>query len=361
MDTLKNYTKYQQLAEILKTRLQASPTGDRLPSVRSLMKRFDVSQHTVMSALRLLEEDRMISRRHGSGVYRSESNRVPVIAYCRPQTPAPDVELKENALLTACQNRGWKLLVHRFDPAHVDVLAEEINADAFVLMPEMITFNSPLLARLVQNNIPCVVLGRNTGGAHLDFTTGDDDAILKELLRGLVDRGHRRMAFLVSEPPFFEVQERVSAFIQMCQLLNLSAPLVLDAKLEYGQNGFTHSARFLKNYIAALPEKRLPFTALITCSHAGSIPALRVLHEAGFNVPLDCSLCCMGCDPMAQYAIPSITNASTHYAELAEGCLRIIDQRLQGNKAPLLFESIVYRANWRESVGQAPTELGDRV
>lgn len=354
MDTLNNHTKYQQLAEILKTRLESSPNGERLPSVRALMTRFKVSQHTVMSALRLLEQEKLISRRHGSGVYRSDTNRLPIIAFCRPQTPSTDIDLKENALLEACLHHGWKLFVHRFDPNHIDVLADEINADAFVLMPEMITFNSPLLTRLVQNELPRVVLGRNTVGAHLDFVTGDDNSILKELLIGLVERGHRRLAFLVSEPPFYEIQERVKSFNQMCQLLNVESSLVLDAKVEYGRSAFIQTAEFLSTYFKSLSGKRLPFTALISCSHAGSVPALRALHEAGISVPQDCSLCCMGSDPMSPYAIPSITNATTHYTELAEACLRVLDQRLHGDKTPLLFESIIYRATWRESTGAAP-------
>jgi DNA-binding LacI/PurR family transcriptional regulator len=302
-----------------------------------------------MSALRVLEEEQLISRRHGSGVYWSEVNRQPVIAYCRPKSPATDLDLKENALQVASDARGWKFHVHRFDPAHVDIFAEEIRAHAFILQPEMVTFHSPLLSRLVQGGIPRVVLGRDTGGANLDFVTGDDEAILKELIKGVVDRGHRRLALLVSEPPFYEILERVKAFQQTCRLLDLDTPVILDVKAEYGSDSTVRSADFLKNYLAALPQKRLPFTALITCSNSGSIPALRMFHEAGFNVPADCSVCCMGSDSNAQYTIPSLTNAASHYAQLAESCLQILDKRLKKDGASLLFERILYRAIWRES------------
>jgi LacI family transcriptional regulator len=210
------------------------------------------------------------------------------------------------------------------------------------------------LSRLIQRNVPRVALGRDTGGVQLDFVTGDDDVILKELIKGLVERGHRRMALLVSEPRFHEVQERIKSFNQMCQLLDLDFHSVLDAKAEYGHDSIARSAEFLRNYLDSLSGKHLPFTALITCSSSGSIPALRAFHDFGFQVPADCSLCCMGCDPNAPYTIPSLTNASPHYAELAASCLQVIDERLQGDKSPLLFERIIYRANWRESAGKAP-------
>jgi len=146
---MKSHTKYQRLAEILRERLQSHPNGERLPSVRAMMKRFQVSQHTVMSALRILEEEGLLLRRHGSGLYRSDVSRPVVIAHCRPKALSTDLDLKEDALQAACDARGWKLHVHRFDPMHVDVFAEEIRASAFMLQPEMVTFHSPLLSRLV--------------------------------------------------------------------------------------------------------------------------------------------------------------------------------------------------------------------
>ena len=352
METFKNHTKYQQLAEILKARLDSYAQGSRLPSVRATMKRFNVSQHTVMSALQLLEDQELIERRHGSGLYRSSTNHLPVIAYCRPKSPSTELEFRENALQSACDTRGWKLHIHRFDPHHVDLFADEIKADGFVLQPEMVTFHSPILSQLVQNGIPRVVMGRDTGSANLDFAVGDDASILKELLKHLVNQGHRSVAFLVSEPAFYEVLERVKLFNQISRVLKLKSPIVLDAKVEYGRDSFAQTSEYLQSYLGSLPGQSLPFTALITCSHPGSITALRTLGDAGFRVPDDCSLCCMGCDHMAQYAVPSITNASSVHAELAEACLRILDQRFQGNKAPLLYESIVCRANWRESTGR---------
>ncbi len=206
----------------------------------------------------------------------------------------------------------------------------------------------------MQNNIPRVVIGRDTGGANLDFVTGDDDAILKELIKGLAGRGHRRLALLVSEPPFYEVLECVKSFRQICHLLDLDSPVVLDVKAEYGSDSTVRSAAFLRNYLGSLPKNRLPFTALISFSNSGSIPALRMFHEAGFRIPEDCSLCCMCSEPKAQYTVPSLTNAEPHYAEMAEACLRIVEKRLNGDDSPLLFERVVSPANWRESTGKAP-------
>lgn len=356
MDTLRSVTKYTNLADILRARILSNPDQGRLPSIRALMKRFKVSQTTVMSALQLLEEEELISRRHGSGVYRGAAKRSKVVAYLRPESLSTDLECKESSLLTACKARGWKLCVHRFDPERIDTFADEIEANAFVLQPETITFHSPLLARLTAQNIPRIILGRDTGGARLDFVTGDDAALIQELVKGLLDRGHRKIAFLVSEPHFFEIEQRMKSFREACDLLDLEDCPILDPGIEYGTSGYDASGKLLREFLAPIRGNSLPFTALISCSDSGSLPALRALHDAGFSVPADCSIACMGCNPQAQYYIPSMSNASQHYTELADACLRIIERRLDGDSSPLLFERIRYRAIWRESTGLAPAQ-----
>lgn len=352
MDTLPYQTKYQHLAEMLKDRLRSHPNGKKLPSVRSLMKRFQVSQHTVMAALRLLESEELISRRHGSGVYRSDVNRLPTIAFCRSNGASIETEGKENALLAACEKLGWKMSVHRFEPGQVDHFSDDIHADGFIILPEMVTFQSPLLSRLIKNNIPRVVLGRDTGSAGLDFVTGDDAGVLNELIRGLVDRGHRKLAFLVSETHFYEVEERIKVFSQLCQVLGLEH-VILDPHLNYGDDSTRRCEDYMRVYLESAP-RPLPFTALVTCSLSGSIPSLRVLHEFGLKVPDDCSLCCMGTDTKACYSIPSLTNATAHHEEAADACLRLLGQRLSGDKSTLLFEKVPYHAQWRESTDIPP-------
>lgn len=351
--------KYQQLADLLRERLRAMPADGKLPSVRALMRRFQVSQHTVTAAMNMLEEEELIVRKPGSGVCRSSARHSPRIVYCKPLSVMMSLsESQEKTLYAACAKRAWNLSVHRFDPQQGRLFADDIQADGLILRPEVVSFDSPFLSRLLKNEAPRVVLGRDMSSAHLDFVASDDSCILRELLKGLVARGHRRIAFFVSEPPFYEVQERVKYFQEMCHLLNLESYPVLDMQSQYGDDGITRAAAFLKDYFLSLPMKKnrrkLPFTAIIACSPVGSIPALRAFHEAGIRVPEDCSVCCMGCDTSAQYMIPSLTNGTFHHPELAEACLRILDKRFQGDKSPILYERVSFQPVWRESTGMAP-------
>lgn len=351
---LPHHTKYHHLAEILRDRLQAYPGRTKLPSVRSLMKRFQVSQHTVMSALRVLEAEKLIARKQGSGVYASQSTRPKTICFCRPQEPNIEHDRRETALQIACTSRGWKLVVDRFNPREANLFSDEVEADGFVLLPELVTFQSPLLNRLLRQGVPVVILGRDTGGAGLDFATGDDSPVIREFVTGLAKLGHRKLAFLNSEPPFYEVQKRVDYFREACRMLELEEGLVLNAGAEYGFDSLERCEIFLREYLRNLGRKGLPFTALVTGSLAGSVPAPRVFHEAGYVIPRDLSLCCIGSDQRAKYTVPPLSNASSHHPELAEASLGIIEKRLAGDKSPLLFERVQYRAIWRDSAGAPP-------
>lgn len=353
MDALSHQTKYRHLANVLKERLRSHPHGNRLPSVRALMKRFKVSQHTVTSALRVLEEENLISRRHGSGVYANLASRPVTICFCRPQNANYQDDLREDALRKACVDRGWQLMVDRFDALHADLFADEVQADAFIVPGELITFHSPLLKRLAANATPLVVIGRDTSSMPLDFVTGDDAPVIQEFVAGLVRLGHRHIAYLDSEPPFYEVKKRVEYFEAVCRMLEIKSFPVLDVGAQYGWDSTAKSEIYLRNYLRKLGGKPLPFTALLTGSMAGSIPTPLVFRDAGYTIPRDFSLCCIGSDPRAHYAIPPISNASSHHVELAEAALVIVGQRLAGDTSPLLFKNIAYRAVWRESAGPA--------
>lgn len=354
MEPLAYQTKYRHLANILRERLRSHPNGNKLPSVRSLMKRFHVSQHTVTSALQLLEEENLISRRHGSGIYANESSCPVTICFCRPQNANLQDDLREGALRNACNARGWNLRIERFDARHVDLFADEVHADAFIVPGELLTFHSPMMNRIASNSTPVVVMGRDTSSVQIDFVTGDDAPVIREFVQGLQERGHRRIAYLDCEPPFYEVKKRVEYFIDVCQMLKVEYYPVLDVQAEYGVNSIAKSELFLRRYLLDHVGQPLPFTALLTGSMSGSIPAPIIFYESGLRIPRDLTLCCIGSDPRARYALLPIANSSTHHVELAEGALEIIHKRLSGDKSPLLCKTIAYHAIWRESVGAPP-------
>lgn len=345
-------TKYNSLSNLLRERIRLDRSGSKLPSIRSLMRTYRVSQSTITTALNILEQDGLIIRKGGSGVYTKQTDHQVVICFCRTLEASARDDAWERSLRKHCQSRNWILTTSRFDPQHANIFADVVKADAYVLLPELTTYQSPLLKRLINDNIPFVTLGRDTSSVRLDFVAGDDTTAINEYVSGLVKRGHESIAFFSCEPPFYEVKKRIDTFLNACQLMQVKSSLVLDADAQYGQDSISKSEKFLREYLKSIKNKQLPFTALLTSSISGSIPAFKVFHDAGYNIPDDISLCCLGCDERAIYTVPALTNSSPTYNDGSEATLQIIEKRLSGDKTPLLFKWTNHYINWRESTPQ---------
>jgi GntR family transcriptional regulator len=84
-------TRYQQLAEALRTGIEAGRIGigDLLPTEAVLARQFDVSRHTVREALRVLREQGLITSRQGMGSRVRASS--PRIAYVEAVTSIDDL------------------------------------------------------------------------------------------------------------------------------------------------------------------------------------------------------------------------------------------------------------------------------
>src|SRR5688572_15004587 len=78
-------TKHEELTRTLRDLVRALPTGERLPSQTELMRRFQVSDRTVLRSLEDLRRDGWIVRRRGSGTFVADpSDRLPYPHGARP-------------------------------------------------------------------------------------------------------------------------------------------------------------------------------------------------------------------------------------------------------------------------------------
>lgn len=78
-------SKVDRLVDHLTRTIATLGPDRRLPSIRSLMTRFSISQSTVTTAITRLEARGMLVRRHGSGIYTSgAANDRPVLAFIDP-------------------------------------------------------------------------------------------------------------------------------------------------------------------------------------------------------------------------------------------------------------------------------------
>lgn len=64
--------KYVEVYNLLLKYIKKEPAGSKLPTEEVLAKQFSISRNTLRQALQILQEDKVIYKRRGSGNYISE-------------------------------------------------------------------------------------------------------------------------------------------------------------------------------------------------------------------------------------------------------------------------------------------------
>lgn len=340
---------------MLRSRVSTLPGGARLPSMRALQQRMGYSIQTINAAVNLLEREGLVARKHGSGLYVVKNDGLKHIAFCRTNFPSLNGQIKENALRESCLQMGWTLSTYQYFPDRPDQLLDhEIHGDGAVILPEIINFEYSITKVLLDSQMPVVAFGRDTSSIGLDYVTGDDSAAMTLILRKLTSLGHKRIAFLVTEPRCYEIDLKALDFQTKASVLNLNEASLIECGTKSGQDTGIAAYEAMHRLLEKHP-KALPFTALISCSSPGSYTAVRALHEHGWKVPQDCSVICMQEDPLAPYFTPSMTNLRWNYAKWGQHCIALINSRLTGQANGLQSVKIQPELCARESLGPAPT------
>lgn len=308
----------------------------------------------------MLEREGVITRKHGSGLYVSAKNKTRHIAFCRNFFPGIIVQLLESGLIQACASRKWILTTHQFQKNKSDLLAEDVRADGIVVLNDIFNYNYDISKTLLASETPLVELGGNGESMAVDLVTADEKAAFSIILKKLASLGHRRIAYLNSEPANNETNRKLADFKNLTGESNLAVCPVIECHTQEGQYSVVSATHAMHEFLDRHP-KILPFTAIISCSSPGSIAAMRVLHEHGWRIPQDCSVICMQEDPIAPYVIPAITNLKWDYGKWGDYCIELIEKRLDGEASPgKQSMKIVPDFNWRESVDKAPPSKRNR-
>lgn len=346
--------KYKTLTDILRARIENLPAGSRLPSLRALKQKTGFSIQTINKAISLLDQEGVLIRKHGSGLYVSSDKGNPHIAFCRSAFPSITSLIKEDGIVQACTRRGWSLSIHQFRQDMPYLLDHEVRGSGVVVFPEIFNFGYGIAKILLSSKTPIVSLGGNAKSPDIDCVTGDHLAAMSLVLNKLVSLGHRRIAYLNTEPACDEINERLEFFTSLTGVLDLGKCPIIECHTQAGQNSDNQATRAINEFLTT-HRKRLPFTAIISCSSPGSVVAMRILHEHGWRIPQDCSVICMQEDPIAPYTIPALTNLKWDYPQWGEHCVTLIEKRLHGNESSgQQSVKIVPEFNWRESVDKAP-------
>ena len=346
-------TKHAELTETLLELVTTLPVGERLPSQTELMRRFQVSDRTVLRSLEDLRREGWIVRRRGSGTFvadRTERMRarravVPaadrkiVAALALTPSPSPFYERCLETLARIVEASGWSLVCQHARLAPRDDGMHPLE----VLQPRgFVAFNyalHPVARRLQERGHRAVILGAPPVDVYPDVPCvyGDHEHGGYIATRHLLDLGHRRLAYarLGYAAPgsllrSFRWRGHERALEAARRSHNDVGSVVLDADMLVSwRSDPSLAATYFR--CAGAP------TAIVAWNDSEANSLLSILQHAGLRVPEDVSIVGYDALPVGAECIPPLTTVDQHL----DSQLRAVMDLISRETPPPSTQSVV--------------------
>jgi len=178
---------------------------------------------------------------------------------------------------------------------------------------------------LAANNLPFVSLGRGDYQAGYPYIDILDTRAVQNLVAFLVDKGHRRIAFIGASPDLVIHVDRLAGYRQGLA----SAGLPLDPGLvqegDLSEEGGYRAAQVLLG-------QAKPPSAIVGCNDLTALGALRAAKERGLKVGSDLALAGYDGIKETETADPPLTTIHQPTYEIARDLIRLLVGLLEGGR-----------------------------
>jgi DNA-binding LacI/PurR family transcriptional regulator len=351
-------TKFQQVATLLNEEITAGgyQPGDRLPSHGELCTRFGVARNTLDRVLGIVEEQGLIRREKGRGIFISEPGR-------RPSTGLIGLlgSLNRNNRLTTChynqhllegvkaglRQSGRSLLL--FDP----LVEQPLKVDG--LLTANVHDQERFMAKLPPAT-PFVSLLAPASGRNFSAVTADDFGGAHLAVRHLIELGHRRIGILL-EPKYALQELRLAGYrdaltyagVQPLAAWLRRPPYIAGAECDY----LAWGRRAMEEWLADGWEEA-GCTALIAQNDSVALGASNVLQAAGYRIPDDVSLIGFDGTEVCDFATPPLCAVGIPLYEIGEAGALLLCRLLDGEAIPGLTISLPMQLRLRASTAPPP-------
>ncbi|WP_153914114.1 LacI family DNA-binding transcriptional regulator [Shewanella sp. TC10] len=245
----------------------------------------------------------------------------------------------QNGILSACQDKGYELLIHPCDAKSEDICEEltkmvkHSRLSGLVLTPPM-SEDPKILAALddIDANYVRIIAGESTDSENgLTVLVNDKHGSL-EITQHLIDMGHSDIGFLSGDQHHESTKERLTGFKDALSLNHLS--VVNDWVLD-GQYSFESGVEGANKLINL---SKRP-TALVACNDEIAAGALFAARLAGLDIPKDLSIVGFEDSPFSRQTWPKLTTVHQPNVKIARDAteLLIANSKETVEKKSLIF------------------------
>ncbi|HWL53404.1 MAG TPA: substrate-binding domain-containing protein [Chthoniobacteraceae bacterium] len=347
-------------AEILKAiRSRRIEAGQKIPSEREFASLLGINHRTVRRALQELVTEGEIEKRPRVGNFLKDLSRPVQLAVA-----IPSYFLSENGqhlitglilegLNAAIDHRSYSLTTLPYRPDHfMEDIGHLLQARKVRGLFLIGNWQIPPAAvkKLMESGVRIVLLTRHPALIALGLPSihSDHTPAISTIIRGLIDRGHRKLALIrYSHPGLPEVRLLLE---EICRVHQLGDPEDLTITLPNSQGSVDFGP--LK---AAMEAATRP-TAIIVPDEIAAGMVFREAYRLNLKIPDDLSLAAYsdltpGAHPVPLSAPDSAPNVRKRATMAAEHIIAL----LQGVPVAESHISMTPNVHWRESVGSPPS------
>jgi DNA-binding LacI/PurR family transcriptional regulator len=325
--------KTEALYQSLKASVIGQEPQSRFPSTRELMKRYRVSQVTVIQAAERLVQDGLISKSQGKSTLVTELVRSykpdakPALCLALPHWNSAWLNSLETAFLANAAKRGDKLLIHVYGQELDPLNLPKERIDALFVVPYRITVETLYRLKKIK---PVVVFMGNCKYDEFSCVGADNAHIGLLAAAHFKELGHRKVAFVYTRDEHDEREitalERLKSFQNCCDLYKMEC-LPVEVLVKAGELDYQAAYAVFRKMLT----REANFTAVCACC---APQALRALYENGLRVPEDIAVLAIGEDPINEFTCPSLSSISGSPYAIVDKAVEQAFAEMEGGAQP---------------------------
>ena len=260
---------------------------------------------------------------------RSESLTIGVLI---PDSRNPYFAELTKAIEDTCSVEGYTVVLCNTDEQpekavkYLDILYQQRVAGLIVVSPGQIL---PSLQRLLERGFPLVVADRPLPLLEADSVAADNYDGGRQAVQHLIDLGHRRLGFLVTDRYLETITLRWAGVEDTLRTAGIS----IKDRCIYDQGNFLPESGYAG--AKALLRHSSPPTAIFAFNDLMAYGVLHYAHTHGLHVPDQLSV--IGFDDIliSSYTVPSLSTVAQPKYELGQKVATFLLRRIQKSEEPI--------------------------